>query len=80
MSRYYEMYVTINGGNPKRHRAIQAAADREWEFDDWHITEKQMSAGGRGNRAGANPRSSSRNGSALKSGRPMRAGTASSTS
>jgi len=46
--RYYEMGVAIAGYNPDNRDAIKAAADEEWDFDDWDDYPEEISARGRG--------------------------------
>jgi hypothetical protein len=35
MSRFYEMSVEVSGHDRAKVAEIQAAAEQEWEFDDW---------------------------------------------
>jgi hypothetical protein len=44
MSRFYEMTVEISGHDPEKEAAIQAAATKEWPFDDWICSEGNMRA------------------------------------
>jgi len=39
MSRCYEMSVEISGHDPTRAEDIQAAAEKEWPFDDWWLAD-----------------------------------------
>lgn len=39
MSRAYAMSVRVNNPDPNRVRAIEDAAEEEWDFDDWHVHE-----------------------------------------
>ena len=36
MSRFYNMGVEISGHDASKATAIQEAAAREWEFDEWN--------------------------------------------
>jgi hypothetical protein len=61
MSRYYEMYVEIDGYNPNLRAEIEDAASQEWTFDDWSALKgpldksdriPTLTAGGRSNLCG----------------------------
>ncbi len=38
MSRFYEMSVEVSGHDPAKVPEIQAAAEKEWPFDDWWLS------------------------------------------
>ncbi len=41
MSRLYEMSVAVSGHDAAKPSQIQAAAEEEWPFDDWWLSDNQ---------------------------------------
>ena len=52
MSRAYDMSVEIIGFRPDRTDAIEAAANQEWNFADWFISEETLFASAEGSLCG----------------------------
>ena len=52
MSQRYDMNVEIRNFDPSKSKAIQEAANQEWNFEDWYETNTYLQSSSEGNLSG----------------------------